>query len=68
MVIMPTIRPYSSTIIGNIKSVCDSGDIIKVLNKEEDYLRYNKFNEFNLSGHTEGKRFRPWQMVNDKRM
>ena len=43
-------------------------NIIKVLNKEEDYLRYNKFNEFNLSGHTEGKRFRPWQMVNDKRM
>ena len=43
-------------------------NIIKVLNKEEDYLRYNKFTEFNLSGHTEGKRFRPWQMANDKRM
>lgn len=43
-------------------------NIIKVLEKEEDILRDNKFLEFNLSGHTEGKRFRPWQMVDDKRM
>ena len=43
-------------------------NIIKVLAKEEDYLRECNYNEFNLSGHTEGKRFRPWQMVNDKRM
>ena len=43
-------------------------NIIKVLEKEEDILRDNNFLEFNLSGHTEGKRFRPWQMVDDKRM
>ena len=43
-------------------------NIIKQLEKEEDFLRANKFLEFNLSGHTEGKRFRPWQMVDDKRM
>ncbi|MBR2679138.1 MAG: hypothetical protein IKE63_06945 [Bacilli bacterium] len=43
-------------------------NIIKVLEKEEDILRYDGFLEFNLSGHTEGKRFRPWQMVDDKRM
>ncbi len=43
-------------------------NIIKVLEKEEDILRHNGFLEFNLSGHTEGKRFRPWQMVDDKRM
>ena len=36
--------------------------------KEEEILRHDKFLEFNLSGHTEGKRFRPWQMVDDKRM
>lgn len=33
-----------------------------------DILRHDKFLEFNLSGHTEGKRFRPWQIVDDKRM
>ena len=43
-------------------------NIIKVLEKEEDLLRNDGFFEFNLSGHTEGKRFRPWQMVDDKRM
>ena len=43
-------------------------NVIKSLEKEEDYLRDSKFFEFNLSGHTEGKRFRPWQMVDDKRM
>ena len=43
-------------------------NIIKVLEKEEDILRSYHFEEFNLSGHTEKKRFRPWQMVNDKRM
>ena len=43
-------------------------DDLVIVKNEEDYLRYNKFNEFNLSGHTEGKRFRPWQMVSDKRM
>ena len=43
-------------------------NIIKVLEKEEDILWEDKFLEFNLSGHTEGKRFRPWQMADDKRM
>ena len=35
---------------------------------EEDLLRSAGFYEFNLSGHTEGKYFAPWQMVDDKRM
>ena len=43
-------------------------NIIKVVAKEEDFLRMCNYTEFNLSGHTEEKRFRPWQMVNDKRM
>ncbi len=43
-------------------------NILKVLEKEEDVLRNDGFLEFNLSGHTEGKRFRPWQMVDDQRM
>ena len=43
-------------------------NIIKVLSKEEEYLKSSNFNEFNLSGHTEGKRFRPWQMANSNRM
>lgn len=43
-------------------------DIIKPLEKEEIFLRSCGFLEFNLSGHTEGDRFRPWQMVDDKRM
>ncbi len=43
-------------------------NIIKPLEKEEDFLRQDGFLEFNLSGHTEGKRFRPWQMADDKRM
>ncbi len=43
-------------------------NIIKPLEKEEDLLRDCGFLEFNLSGHTEEKRFRPWQMADDKRM
>lgn len=43
-------------------------NIIKPLEKEEDLLRSSGFIEFNLSGHTEGRRFRPWQMADDKRM
>ena len=43
-------------------------NIIKPLEKEEDLLRTCGFLEFNLSGHTEDNRFRPWQMVDDKRM
>ena len=43
-------------------------NIVKPLEKEEELLRSCGFLEFNLSGHTEGDRFRPWQMVDDKRM
>ena len=43
-------------------------NIIKVLEKSEDLLRSSNFLEFNLSGHTEEDRFRPWQMVSSKRM
>ena len=43
-------------------------NIIKPLEKEEELLRSCGFLEFNLSGHTESDRFRPWQMVDDKRM
>ena len=43
-------------------------NIIKVLVKEEEFLRSYDFEEFNLSGHTEGRRFRPWQMASSKRM
>jgi len=43
-------------------------NVIKKLEKEEEFLRQDGFFEFNLSGHTEGKRFRPWQMADDKRM
>lgn len=40
-------------------------NIIKPLEKNEDYLRSEVFLEFNLSGHTEEKQFRPWQMADD---
>lgn len=43
-------------------------NIIKPLEKEEELLRSCGFIEFNLSGHTEEKRFRPWQMADDKRL
>ena len=43
-------------------------NIIKQLEKEEEFLKNDGFLEFNLSGHTEGKRFRPWQMADDQRM
>lgn len=43
-------------------------NIIKPLEKNEDYLRSERFLEFNLSGHTEGKKFKPWQMADDQRM
>ena len=43
-------------------------NVIKPLDKNEDYLRSEGFFEFNLSGHTEGKKFKPWQMADDQRM
>ena len=41
---------------------------IKPLLKNEDFLKKDGFYEFNISGHTEGKRFRPWQMADDRRV
>ena len=41
---------------------------IKPLERNEDYLRNEGFLEFNISGHTEGKKFKPWQMADDQRM
>ena len=43
-------------------------NIIKPILKEEELLRSCGFLEFNLSGHTEEKRFRPWQMADNTRM
>ena len=43
-------------------------NVIKPLYKNEDFLRNDGFLEFAISGHTEGKRFRPWQMSDDGRM
>ena len=43
-------------------------NLLKPLEKNEDYLRSEGFIEFNISGHTEGKRFKPWQLADDKRM
>ena len=43
-------------------------NVLKPLEKNEDYLKSEGFLEFNLSGHTEGKKFRPWQMADDQRM
>ena len=43
-------------------------NIIKQLEKEEDYLRREGFLEFNLSGHTEGTSFAPWQMADSTRL
>lgn len=43
-------------------------NIIKQLEKEEDYLRECGFLEFNLSGHTEGRHFAPWQMADSSRL
>ena len=43
-------------------------NIIKQLEKEEDYLRECGFLEFNLSGHTEGHHFTPWQMADSSRL
>ena len=43
-------------------------NVIKPLYREEEYLRENNYEEFNISGHTEGERFRPWQMVNSNRL
>ena len=43
-------------------------NVIKPLLKNEEFLKADGFYEFNISGHTEGKRFRPWQMADDRRV
>lgn len=43
-------------------------NVIKPLEEEEEFLRESGFQEFNLSGHTEGNHFAPWQMADDSRM
>ena len=43
-------------------------NVIKPLEENEFFLRNDGFLEFNLSGHTEEDRFRPWQMADDSRM
>lgn len=42
-------------------------NLIKLLEKEEDILSSYGFNNFAISGHTEGKRFAPWQMFDKNR-
>ena len=41
-------------------------NIIKPLEKNDVFLESEGFNEFCISGHTEGKKFKPWQMSDDK--
>lgn len=43
-------------------------NVIKPLEEEEYFLKQDGFLEFNISGHTEGNKFSPWQMADDKRM
>ena len=42
-------------------------EILKTLEKKEDILLDNNFTHFAISGHTEGKYFRPWQMFDKSR-
>ena len=42
-------------------------NILKELEKEEDYLLSSGFKSFVISGHTEGKRFAPWKMYDKNR-
>lgn len=41
--------------------------LLKVLEKKEDDLLENGFKTFAISGHTEGKKFAPWQMFDKGR-
>ena len=43
-------------------------NLIKAVYREEEYLRSENYNEFQISGHTEGERFRPWQIANSNRI
>ena len=42
-------------------------NVIKKLEKMEDELKNYNMNEFSISGHTEGKRYLPWQMFDKSR-
>ena len=42
-------------------------EILKQLEKKEDILINDNFKNFAISGHTEGKYFRPWQMFDKSR-
>lgn len=42
-------------------------NILKVLEKEEEYLLTSGFKSFVISGHTEGTRFSPWKMYDKNR-
>ncbi len=42
-------------------------NFLKVLEKEEDILSMEKITSFAISGHTEGKRYLPWQLFDKSR-
>lgn len=42
-------------------------NILKKLENMEDELRSANFTEFSISGHTEGKKYRPWQIFDKSR-
>ena len=42
-------------------------NILKQLEKNEDILKNNGFDSFAISGHTEGRKFTPWQMFDKSR-
>ena len=42
-------------------------NFLKVLEKEEDILVAEKITEFAISGHTEGKKYMPWQLFDKSR-
>ena len=42
-------------------------NIIKKLESKEDELRSVGFTEFSISGHTEGKKYKPWQIFDKSR-
>ena len=42
-------------------------NFLKVLEKEEDVLEAEGITDFAISGHTEGKRYLPWQLFDKSR-
>ena len=43
-------------------------NVIKPVYNDEYYLRAENYKEFHISGHTEGKKFRPWSIENGNRI